>query len=30
VNLRLADARKLWDVLKKNDRVYVWGKRVGT
>ncbi|MGW2381470.1 L,D-transpeptidase [Streptomyces sp. NPDC001658] len=30
VNLKLADARKLWDVLKKGDRVYVWGKRVGT
>ncbi|AWT44968.1 MULTISPECIES: L,D-transpeptidase [Streptomyces] len=29
VNLRLADARKLWDVLKKGDRVYVWGKRPG-
>ncbi|MHB9853014.1 L,D-transpeptidase family protein [Streptomyces krungchingensis] len=30
VNLRLADARKLWDVLKKGDRVYVWGRRPGT
>ncbi|MFE6482008.1 L,D-transpeptidase family protein [Streptomyces sp. NPDC057757] len=27
VNLRLADARKLWGVLKKGDRVYVWGRR---
>ncbi|MEU9283324.1 L,D-transpeptidase family protein [Streptomyces sp. NPDC048275] len=30
VNLRLADARSLWSVLKKNDRVYVWGRRAGT
>ncbi|MGW2517190.1 L,D-transpeptidase family protein [Streptomyces sp. NPDC001617] len=30
VNLRLADARKLWSVLKKGDRVYVWGRRPGT
>jgi hypothetical protein len=30
VNLRLADARKLWDVLKKGDRVYVWGRRPGS
>ncbi|MCX4972084.1 MULTISPECIES: L,D-transpeptidase [unclassified Streptomyces] len=30
VNLRLADARKLWGVLKKGDRVYVWGRRAGT
>ncbi|MEV6496380.1 L,D-transpeptidase family protein [Streptomyces prunicolor] len=29
VNLRLADARKLWGVLKKGDRVYVWGHRPG-
>ncbi|WP_328431999.1 L,D-transpeptidase family protein [Streptomyces sp. NBC_00453] len=29
VNLRVADARKLWGVLKKNDRVYVWGRRPG-
>ncbi|SCE25105.1 L,D-transpeptidase catalytic domain [Streptomyces sp. SolWspMP-5a-2] len=29
VNLRLPDARKLWGVLKKNDRVYVWGRRPG-
>lgn len=27
VNLRLDDARRLWRVLKKNDRVYVWGHR---
>ncbi len=30
VNLRLGDARKLWGVLKKGDRVYVWGRRPGT
>ncbi|MGW7525340.1 L,D-transpeptidase [Streptomyces sp. NPDC054783] len=30
VNLTLGDARKLWDVLKKGDHVYVWGKRPGT
>jgi len=30
VNLRLADARKLWGVLKTGDRVYVWGRRPGT
>ncbi|MFE9766929.1 L,D-transpeptidase family protein [Streptomyces sp. NPDC005808] len=30
VNLRLADARKLWGVLKKGDRVYVWGRRAGS
>ncbi|MDT0474658.1 L,D-transpeptidase family protein [Streptomyces sp. DSM 41014] len=30
VNLRLPDARKLWGVLKKNDRVYVWGRRPGS
>ncbi|MCX4698541.1 L,D-transpeptidase family protein [Streptomyces sp. NBC_01373] len=30
VNLRLGDARKLWGVLKKGDRVYVWGHRPGT
>ncbi|MFD3834935.1 L,D-transpeptidase family protein [Streptomyces sp. NPDC058642] len=29
VNLRLGDARKLWGVLKKDDRVYVWGRRPG-
>ncbi|WP_328873280.1 L,D-transpeptidase family protein [Streptomyces sp. NBC_00287] len=27
VNLRLGDAKKLWGVLKKGDRVYVWGRR---
>ncbi|MFJ6741544.1 L,D-transpeptidase family protein [Streptomyces sp. NPDC091279] len=27
VNLRLGDARTLWGVLKKGDRVYVWGRR---
>ncbi|MCX4764387.1 L,D-transpeptidase family protein [Streptomyces sp. NBC_01275] len=30
VNLTLGDARKLWGVLKKGDRVYVWGHRPGT
>ncbi|WP_428954256.1 L,D-transpeptidase family protein [Streptomyces sp. cg35] len=30
VNMRLADAKKLWGVLKKNDRVYVWGRKPGT
>ncbi|MGW1561691.1 L,D-transpeptidase family protein [Streptomyces sp. NPDC002144] len=29
VNLRLADARKLWGVLKTGDHVYVWGRRLG-
>ncbi|MEU6377590.1 L,D-transpeptidase [Streptomyces sp. NPDC046909] len=29
VNLRIGDARKLWGVLKKGDRVYVWGRRAG-
>ncbi|MES5816397.1 L,D-transpeptidase family protein [Streptomyces sp. RG80] len=29
VNLRLGDARELWGVLKKGDRVYVWGRRAG-
>lgn len=29
VNLRPGDARKLWRVLKKGDRVYVWGHRPG-
>lgn len=29
VNLTLTDARRLWDVLKKGDRVYVWGHRPG-
>ncbi|MFE2304390.1 L,D-transpeptidase family protein [Streptomyces sp. NPDC059445] len=27
VNLRPADARGLWKVLRKGDRVYVWGRR---
>ncbi|NEC90866.1 L,D-transpeptidase family protein [Streptomyces sp. SID12501] len=27
VNMRLADARTLWGVLKTGDRVYVWGRR---
>ncbi|MFE2067259.1 L,D-transpeptidase family protein [Streptomyces sp. NPDC059467] len=30
VNLKLGDAKKLWDVLKKGDKVYVWGHRTGT
>ncbi|MEV5351663.1 murein L,D-transpeptidase [Streptomyces sp. NPDC052693] len=30
VNPTLADARRLWDVLKKGDRVFVWGGRPGT
>ncbi|WP_406374043.1 L,D-transpeptidase family protein [Streptomyces sp. NBC_00647] len=30
VNLRLADARALWSVLRKGDRVYVWGRRSGS
>ncbi|WP_406332316.1 L,D-transpeptidase family protein [Streptomyces sp. NBC_00203] len=30
VNLRLADARTLWSVLKTGDHVYVWGRRAGT
>ncbi|MFF3616179.1 L,D-transpeptidase family protein [Streptomyces sp. NPDC002580] len=30
VNLRLADARGLWNVLRTGDRVYVWGRRSGT
>lgn len=29
VNLRIGDARKLWGVLKKGDRVYAWGRRPG-
>ncbi|KKD04607.1 L,D-transpeptidase family protein [Streptomyces sp. WM6386] len=29
VNLRIGDARTLWGVLKKGDRVYVWGRRPG-
>ena len=27
VNLSYANAKKLWDVLRKGDRVYIWGKR---
>ncbi|WP_371662084.1 L,D-transpeptidase family protein [Streptomyces sp. NBC_00280] len=27
VNMRLADARTLWGVLKTGDRVFVWGRR---
>ncbi|MFJ8532962.1 L,D-transpeptidase family protein [Streptomyces sp. NPDC093591] len=27
VNMRLDEARRLWRVLKQNDRVYVWGHR---
>ncbi|MEW2163066.1 L,D-transpeptidase family protein [Streptomyces sp. NPDC007084] len=30
VNLRLADARRLWGVLKTRDHVYVWGRRPGS
>ncbi|MFI7338639.1 L,D-transpeptidase family protein [Streptomyces sp. NPDC050085] len=30
VNMRLADAKKLWGVLKKGDNVYVWGRKPGT
>ncbi|MGW8766415.1 L,D-transpeptidase [Streptomyces sp. NPDC055815] len=30
VNLSYADARKLWGVLRKGDRVYIWGKRPGS
>ncbi|MGW2957152.1 L,D-transpeptidase [Streptomyces sp. NPDC001220] len=30
VNLKLGDAKKLWGVLKKGDRVFVWGHRTGT
>ncbi|MFD3536594.1 L,D-transpeptidase family protein [Streptomyces sp. NPDC058664] len=29
VNLGYGGARKLWDVLRKGDRVYIWGKRPG-
>ncbi|MFM9445590.1 L,D-transpeptidase family protein [Streptomyces acidiscabies] len=29
VNLRVGDARRLWGVLKKGDRVVVWGTRPG-
>ncbi|MGW6564656.1 L,D-transpeptidase family protein [Streptomyces sp. NPDC054975] len=27
VNLSHANAKRLWDVLRKGDRVYIWGKR---
>ncbi len=30
VNLSYDHARKLWDVLRKGDRVYIWGKRPGS
>jgi hypothetical protein len=30
VNLRLADARALWKVLRTRDHVYVWGRRPGS
>ncbi|MFF8375002.1 L,D-transpeptidase [Streptomyces sp. NPDC015661] len=30
VNLSNGNARKLWDVLRKGDRVYIWGKRPGS
>jgi hypothetical protein len=30
VNLTVGDARRLWGVLRKGDRVYVWGRRPGT
>ncbi|MFI6642270.1 L,D-transpeptidase family protein [Streptomyces sp. NPDC050504] len=30
VNLTHRDAKRLWGVLKKGDRVYVWGRRPGT
>ncbi|MGW3816828.1 L,D-transpeptidase [Streptomyces sp. NPDC005046] len=30
VNLRPADARALWNVLRTRDRVYVWGRRSGS
>ncbi|MEV5316292.1 L,D-transpeptidase [Streptomyces sp. NPDC052687] len=29
VNLRLGDARRLWDVLRTGDQVHVWGRRPG-
>ncbi|MFH8567061.1 L,D-transpeptidase [Streptomyces sp. NPDC017993] len=29
VNLQWMDAERLWDVLKKGDTVYVWGRRTG-
>ncbi|NJQ03257.1 L,D-transpeptidase [Streptomyces zingiberis] len=30
VNLTRRDARRLWDTLRINDQVYVWGRRPGT
>ncbi|MBO1335060.1 L,D-transpeptidase [Streptomyces sp. VRA16 Mangrove soil] len=30
VNLRVRDAKRLWGVLKRGDRVYVWGRKPGT
>ncbi|WP_344536154.1 L,D-transpeptidase family protein [Streptomyces levis] len=30
VNLTVGDARRLWGVLRKGDRVFVWGRRPGT
>ncbi|MFD7322250.1 L,D-transpeptidase [Streptomyces sp. NPDC059875] len=30
VNLSHAHAKKLWDLLRKGDRVYIWGKRPGS
>ncbi|SNX58369.1 putative peptidoglycan binding protein [Streptomyces sp. TLI_55] len=30
VNLRLDDARRLWDTLAENDAVFVWGVKPGT
>ncbi|MEV8587815.1 L,D-transpeptidase [Streptomyces sp. NPDC051180] len=30
VNLSYRNAEKLWGVLKKGDRVYIWGKRPGS
>ncbi|WP_371793242.1 hypothetical protein OG285_34105 [Streptomyces sp. NBC_01471] len=26
VDMKLGDAKKPWSVLKKNDKVYVWGR----
>ncbi|MGW7517149.1 L,D-transpeptidase family protein [Streptomyces sp. NPDC054796] len=30
VNLQYGDAERAWKVLRKNDRVYVWGRKPGT
>ena len=30
VNMRKADAKKYWSLLKKNDDVYVYGRKPGT